>query len=324
MKGKPTVACFLSVILFASAIGLLHAEPAMANIEQASNMDINSDGSITPDIGLIKQNGQTYTMIGNITNYQINIYRSNIVFDGAGYTIKNSAYYQGDGICLGRIDAESTNVTIKDVDIIALSYARSILLLYASDCLISHVTSKNSIAIHGNNNFVNNCIAPISVFEGSGNVISKNNISDLYLGVNGGNYLYLNNIFAGGLDFGSAGNFLDNGSVGNYWADYATRYPNASEIGHTGIWDTTYVINTTSGGSLFDDNSDNYPLVYQYDIENDRITLPPQPTSTSPPAGEDVNESLLTTYALVTVSITIAAVAVGLIYYQRKRKTRYV
>ncbi|MDH5451043.1 MAG: right-handed parallel beta-helix repeat-containing protein, partial [Candidatus Bathyarchaeota archaeon] len=48
-------------------------------------------------------------------------------------------------------------------------------------------------------------------------------------------------------------NFWDNGVEGNHWSDYEERYPNATEINGSGIWDTPYVIDK--------DNQDNYPLV---------------------------------------------------------------
>ena len=34
----------------------------------------------------------------------------------------------------------------------------------------------------------------------------------------------------------------DYGSIGNYWSDYLSRYPNATEIDHSGIGDTPYAI----------------------------------------------------------------------------------
>ncbi len=126
-----------------------------------------------------------------------------------------------------------TGVTIKNTIIYA--NARSIHLCPSSDCQITGITTPTSIAINGNNNIITNCTAPISVFSGTGNIVSKNYISELYLGIDGGNQIYLNNIFANRTHYGSSNNFLDNGSVGNYWVDYATCYPNASEIDYTGI-----------------------------------------------------------------------------------------
>jgi parallel beta-helix repeat protein len=47
-------------------------------------------------------------------------------------------------------------------------------------------------------------------------------------------------------------NVWDNGTTGNYWSDYFTRYPNATEIGNTGIGDTPFYINPN--------NLDPYPV----------------------------------------------------------------
>jgi hypothetical protein len=55
----------------------------------------------------------------------------------------------------------------------------------------------------------------------------------------------------------------DNGTVGNYWSDYLTRYPNASEIDGTGVGDTPFYINPN--------NIDNYPLM-------EPATIPEFPT----------------------------------------------
>jgi hypothetical protein len=47
-------------------------------------------------------------------------------------------------------------------------------------------------------------------------------------------------------------------SGGNYWSDYLTQYANATEIDHTGIGNTSYVIDAN--------NIDRYPLMQQYAI----------------------------------------------------------
>jgi hypothetical protein len=57
-------------------------------------------------------------------------------------------------------------------------------------------------------------------------------------------------------------------SGGNYWSDYLTKYPNATEIDDTGIGDTAYEINAN--------NTDRYPLMIQYE------TTPPTIIITSP------------------------------------------
>jgi len=57
---------------------------------------------------------------------------------------------------------------------------------------------------------------------------------------------------------GVVANIWDNGSVGNYWSDYLTEYPNATETNSSGVWNTPYVIDTN--------NTDYYPLMVQYVI----------------------------------------------------------
>ena len=39
------------------------------------------------------------------------------------------------------------------------------------------------------------------------------------------------------------GNIWDDGKEGNYWSDYLTRYPDASEVSNTGVGNTAYTIN---------------------------------------------------------------------------------
>jgi hypothetical protein len=347
MKAKPAAA-YLILVIFLPAVWLLLAESANANpIHQmlpayyAPKITINSDGSITPETGLISQNGNTYTLTTNVTNYQINLICNNIIFDGAGYTINDKEYqaidengspkyignYQSDGILFGTDGVgnffKNSNVTIKNINV--LTGSRAIHLYFCSNCQITGITSQSSIVIYGNNNIITNCTAPISIFQqGSGNLILRNNISDLYIGA-GGNTIYLNNIFVNLSHFGSANNFLDNGSLGNYWADYTTRYPNASQIDHTGIGDTPYIIEgiNISDGKPLGVNIDNHPLIYPYNFENDSIALPALPTPTPLPA-EEVSESSLMAYVpFIAVSTTIAIAVIGLIYYQRKKKASH-
>jgi hypothetical protein len=49
----------------------------------------------------------------------------------------------------------------------------------------------------------------------------------------------------------------DNGSLGNFWSDYQSKYPNAMEIDGSGIGSLPYVID--------ENNTDNYPLLAPVD-----------------------------------------------------------
>ena len=128
----------------------------------------------------------------------------------------------------------------------------------------------------------------------SKNDITTNNESGIVIDLSDNNTVNGNNIMTNkeyGVDFNSASNkffhnnFInntvqvrapnynntwDNGypSGGNYWSDYLTRYPNATEIDHTGIGDTAYEINAN--------NTDHYPFMIPYE------TIPPTIIITSP------------------------------------------
>lgn len=56
------------------------------------------------------------------------------------------------------------------------------------------------------------------------------------------------------------------GVGGNYWSDYLSKYPNATEIDSSGLGDTPYVIDAY--------NQDNYPLMRPVNIDLGSIGLP--------------------------------------------------
>jgi hypothetical protein len=76
----------------------------------------------------------------------------------------------------------------------------------------------------------------------------------------------------------------DNGKEGNYWSNYAAEYPNATEIGSTGVYDTPYVIN------IAPNLTDRYPLTQPINISEVHLPTPlpsalvsPSPTATASP-----------------------------------------
>jgi hypothetical protein len=86
----------------------------------------------------------------------------------------------------------------------------------------------------------------------------------IYIIDSSGNRIFHNDISIAGYgpEFGGEGwgnNTWDNGypSGGNYWSDYQTKYPNATEIDSSGIWNTPYVIDGPN-------NIDRYPLMHAY------------------------------------------------------------
>lgn len=68
----------------------------------------------------------------------------------------------------------------------------------------------------------------------------------------------------------------DSGSSGNYWSDYLTKYPNATQLDHTGVGDTPYMIDAF--------NVDNYPLMKEVSIKPPYTILAfPSPTPSTNP-----------------------------------------
>jgi len=110
------------------------------------------------------------------------------------------------------------------------------------------------------NNSMKYCWAGINLYESSYNSILENNSTNnedygILLEYSSDNSIYHNNFIDNprqGRNTASM-NLWDNGTEGNYWSDYKEKYPNATEIDSTGIWNTPYVIDS--------ENIDRYPLV---------------------------------------------------------------
>ena len=162
------------------------------------------------------------------------------------------------------------------------------------DIISGNLLNSGDIGIYGDsNNITGNIITGggqgiIFYDPANANTVSKNDIINNFEGIGldkEANYFYLNNLINNTYDvrlhiFSDpyvpySKNVFDNGSVGNYWSDYKAKYPNAIEIGHTGIYNTSYVI----VGNI----TDNYPLMAQYNIGMTGIPISvPTPTPSVP------------------------------------------
>jgi hypothetical protein len=134
----------------------------------------------------------------------------------------------------------------------------------------------------------------LALYQSSNNTIEANDIPYLTEGV--GIDASNNNLFALNNFYGTSNssisyvddviapstNIWSDKGLGNYWGNYQTRYPDAAEVGNTGIGSLPYVINKN--------NTDPYPLLSSYNISNASIQLPTwissvsQPNPTSPQA----------------------------------------
>jgi len=108
------------------------------------------------------------------------------------------------------------------------------------------VTDSFNNQIIGNNITKNNGYAIRFAGSQRDNVFYHNNFIDNK--VHEGLQVSMDKVYGLGL-----GNEWGNDEKGNYWSDYVTRYPNATEVDSSGVGDTPYIIN--------ENNQDNYPLI---------------------------------------------------------------
>jgi parallel beta-helix repeat protein len=119
--------------------------------------------------------------------------------------------------------------------------------------------------------------------------------------------------------FGPETNRWDNGTLGNYWSDYHTRYPNASEIGNSGVGDTFFEVNPN--------NIDHYPLLNPVPLpEVPSSSNSPQPAesptpSITPPSSPIPSPSIPEFPAWVPLAM-FAVATVGLTAWKHKRPTK--
>lgn len=213
-------------------------------------ININSDGSINPLTAPIQRNGNVYTFNGNISG-SISIHKSNIIVDGAGYTLQGNG---GTGIDLTNnvtempSSREIWNVTVRNLRIMNFNFSIDTEgggnHTFTYDYIANTTNDvRGGIFLWGcNGNNISHCTiigepAIYMHFVSSHNTITENNLSgDLSVMISGAET-------------------VDR----NYWADYLAKYPNASEIDSTGEGNTPYVFN--SSGLVMGVLQDNHPLM---------------------------------------------------------------
>ncbi len=249
MKIKTFMAAIAIFVLIAAGIQLVKVADANP-IAYCPEIIVKSDGSITPTTELLVRNADTYYLTSNITNYSVAIQRSNIVFDGAGYTINGAIGiigYSNKGLVLNYV----TNVTVKDVTVKNF-WSDNIAVNNCSYCTLIRVQSFGGqpVTFPGYSTF---------------NKVTRCNINDLAVSFSN-NTFYGNNIYH--IQKPSLPNIWDNGMVGNYWSDYTGSGP--------------YVLNSN--------NKDNFPNVSPFDIQLPVLEPTPTPSpaispqpSTPPP-----------------------------------------
>ncbi len=307
LKIKKTfvLVAFFLVLTLIPAVCVKPANPQVS----LATVIILPDGSVSPSTAPIMQNGNTYTLTGDL-NAAIKIQKSNIVLDGAGYTLSgifngnstdiwvvgtgpdpNKLDYYTIGVDLGGSDVDG--ITVKNIKVENFSIGMYIW------------TQNNTVT----ENSVSNNIVGLLI-SGSNGTITKNyiseNIDGLFFGSNSAsgesppdmivhqNSFIENNVQISGCqcktyNLTETPHYWDNGKAGNYWSDY-----NGTDANGDGIGDTAYVIDPL--------DLDRYPLM-QSPVQS---TLQ---TATIP------LESI--TFGVLAMTVVVAAVFV---YRQRKKK----
>jgi YVTN family beta-propeller protein/parallel beta-helix repeat protein len=271
------------------------------------DITINADGTVSPVTAPIKQRGSTYTLTSDVDG-SITIQRSNSVLDGFEFTVHGiitaGNWGNGDTPPTAGLTLAS-NITVENFTVTG-DYDGIELIFVSRGMIINNTVTETGNGIlsldeptegidvegGGSNVIIGNDITHnycgLSFLETINNKIIGNNITDNHNTALGGgvglmfwgasnNTVYHNNFIdnpeqAGEDSFNSAstGNVWDDGfpGGGNYWSDYQTRYPNATEIDNSGIGNTPYVIDSQ--------NKDRYPLMVP------STTTPPQISLLSP------------------------------------------
>jgi len=262
------------------ASGVFCVRPVKAQYQ--GDITVNADGSVSPLTAPINQTGNIYTLTSGVDG-SISISRNNAVFDGQGYTllgelslndvsnvtVKNfiTGYGGLQTEQVGIYLTETSNAVVANNTVTGMG---SILAMNAEGLYAGiYVDDGGSNVITGN--ILLNDMDGMDFYNTENNLIVGNSITDMSNPWDGygpgvffdhasNNTIYHNNFMINpAVQQQASGsnsiNIWDDGypSGGNYWSDYQTRYPNATEIGSSGIGNTPYVIDAN--------NTDRYPLM---------------------------------------------------------------
>lgn len=275
-------------------------QPFVAAESPSRLIQIAADGSVV-GTNMIQRNGNVYTLTGNISG-GIQVQKSYIAIDGSGYTIDGCG--QGIGIDLGNQVGQDpsrssiSNVTVTNLQIINCHYA------------ISSENTNNNTFI---GNYIENCDTGFWITGSSNNTLIHNTVKNCTTGIS--------------INYGSAGNIINENNImssysvwlspdpmvdRNYWSDYLTRFPNATEIDNSGVWDTPY----GHGGAVID----YHPLVKPIVISSsDNPEVPNEQSQTA-----QTKEPYSTTLVAAASGASVAIIGIGLFFYFKKRHVKSI
>ena len=246
---------------------------------------IASDGSVV-GTNSIQRNGDVYALTGNISG-GIQVQKSNIVIDGAGFTVQGNG--AGRGLDLSNSVGEDpsrsiiSNVTLENLRIVGFGFGvetngggnHTFIGNYFADCVEGvdlGASSYNNITYC---TFVDSTLS--MVYQANYNIVTKNNF------LNSSVQVWL-----------SGYETID----GNYWSDYNGTDANGDGIGDTPYGHPSAII-------------DNHPLMNPVSI--------PKPEFND---GTGKAEPFPTALVIAASGVSLAVIGVGLLVYFKKRKRK--
>jgi hypothetical protein len=315
MKIKALALTLITALLFSFFFCSILVLPVES--QSVETIFIKADGSVE-GTDKIQRQGNVYTLTDDISG-SIEVQKSYIVIDGAGHTLRGRKEVNVRGVYLVGPDkshAVCGNVSVKNMRI--YNFFEGIYVVGGSNnSIIGNYLDNAGIHLIANANYL-------------GDLIKQNTFTEA------GIFVDYNR---GGLDAITENNFINCGIyVGlsdapivdrNYWSDYAEKYPDAKELGGSGIWDTPYVDDRYAEEiSCIDYHPLKRPVVIP-DFP-DATTPTPEPSSTTSP---EPNPSLTTspleptpspeifpTTLVIGSVIAVAVIGLGFLVYLKKGK----
>jgi len=319
-----------------SLIGIRVEDPAGSD-SQPSGINIIGNNIVGLNVGILTYGGENYVISqNNITGNDqgASFYSSNSVISDNNIT-DNGLYGLSIGSC--------QNVTIKGNNIANNGFKPNV-GYGATNAVDQGGLSLDGSNSHVHRNNITKNVIGVQFYGGNNNSdVYNNNILNNQIGVNLENMMlfatygagsntknYNNNLidndknafvqhtnrywnvtaynetYGEGKVIGNGTTIVswDNGYAGNYWSDYQTKYPNASEIDSSGIGNAPYPID--------ENNTDHYPLLLPVDISAEA----PQPPKEQEPF------PVVPVVAAVTGVVVVSASLVLLCRKRRHKATR--
>ncbi len=303
------------IVILLILTSLVLIMPATSQI-QVETIIIRPDGSVYPPTVPIQQNGNIYTFADNIYA-TIKIQKSNVVLDGAGYTLQGpyngtqaNVWVIGEGpnqVPEGTLAEYTIGVDLagRDVEGIVIrnlnvkNFSIGMYMWTKNNTVIGNALTENilGILLSGSNTTVmNNYIAnnKQGLFFGFNN--PSDIPTDLYIWKNGfvDNIKQINGCLCDEYPEDEEPHAWDNGKEGNFWSDY-----NGVDANNDGIGDSPYVVDIQ--------NQDRFPFMQN-------PAKPPVPSEKLP------NEATPPIEAVIfAVSVPVVLV-VALFAFKRRRK----